>query len=183
MVAILYEGKSDGRFFDDLLDEYSLPKEKVAYYDFQGKDNLFNLSHEYYNEMEEDIRNIKRIQKILIVVDADNPKDPNPHRGYETTKSKIRAVIENLDFPIPIDYHIMCDENQKGYLESFLLSVLDNEQKGCVDNFKECFKYDLTDKWIYNTLYKHNRYPFNFNHPNFSELKTKLQTLFEGTNQ
>ena len=140
MVAILYEGKSDGQFFNDLLEKYALPKSKVVYYDFQGKDNLFNISHIFYNEIEEDIKS-GRIQKILIIADADNPKDPNPHRGYEATKSKLQEIINNLDFSVPIEYYIMCDETQQGYLESFLLSVLDNKQKMCIEDFKNCFKY------------------------------------------
>ncbi|MEA2047040.1 MAG: hypothetical protein U9O64_01185 [Campylobacterota bacterium] len=103
MVIIAYEGKSDGEFFDGLLDEYRLDKSKVTYYDFKGKDNLFNISHAYYDELEED--------------------------------SKIKG----------------------------------------------CFQYELTDKWVYNAFYKHNKYPFNFQHPNFTNLKQKLKNLFEGT--
>ena len=180
MVAILYEGKSDGNFFDEVLDIYSLPKDNVVYHNFEGKDNLFNISHKYYDELEEDIKIKGRIQKILIVADADNPKDPNPHRGFKATKLKIEEIIKDLDFNIPIDYYIMCDQKKQGYLESFLLSVLDNDQKECVSKFKKCFKYDLSDKWVYNSFYKHNKHPFDFNHQNFNELKTKLKNLFEG---
>ena len=182
MVAILYEGKSDGDFFNDLIDEYGLPKEEVIYYDFRGKDNLFNISHKYYDEIEDDIANTGRVQKLFIVADADNPKDLNPHRGYRATELKIKEIIDSLDFNISIDYYIMCDENKEGYLESFLLSVLDNKQKRCIEKFKNCFKYDLTDKWIYNSFYKHNKYPFNFEHPNFNELKQKLKNLFKEEN-
>ena len=177
MVVIAYEGKSDGKFFDSLLDEYKLiGKDKVEYYDFKGKDNIFNIGHLHYNEIESDI---KKITKMFIVVDADNPKDPNPNRGYEVTKRKLEETIENLDFDIPIDYYIMCDENQEGYLESFLLSVIEDEQKNCIKAFKSCFKYNLSDKWVYNSFYKHNTYPFDFNHPNFDKLKEKLENLFK----
>ncbi|MCH9739664.1 MAG: hypothetical protein K0U38_02305 [Epsilonproteobacteria bacterium] len=179
MVAILFEGKSDGKFFDDILDRYELPKEQVAYYDFKGKDNIFNIGHAFYDEIENDINNIGRIHKLFIVVDADNPKDPNINRGYAASETKLKEVINNLDFNISIEYHIMCDENQEGYLESFLLSVLDDKQKECIDTFKSCFSYELTDKWVYNSFYKHNRHPFDFNHPNFNELKQKLKNLFK----
>jgi len=179
MVAILFEGKSDGRFFNDILNVYNLSVD-VIYYDFKGKDNLFNIGHKFYDEIEEDIKNIGRIQKLLIVADADNPKDPNPNRGYKATESKIEEIIQNLDFDIPIDYYIMCDENQEGYLESFLLSVLDEKQKKCIEDFKSCFKYELTDKWVYNSFYKHNKHPFDFTHPNFNKLKDKLTDLFKG---
>jgi len=59
------------------------------------------------------------------------------------------------------------------------LSILDEKQKGCISDFKACYKYELTDKWIYNTFYKQKRYPFDFNHKNFDELKEKLKNLFE----
>jgi len=179
MVAILFEGKSDGEFFDDILKAYNLPIDEVIYYNFEGKDNIFNIGHKYYDEIENDIE-IGRIEKIFIVVDADNPKDLNRNRGYKATKDKLKKVIEDLDFDIYIDYYIMCDENREGYLESFLLSVLDEEQKRCISEFKKCFKYELTDKWIYNSFYKHNKYPFDFSHQNFNELKQKLKKLFEG---
>ncbi len=177
MVIIAFEGKSDGEFFNTILSTYGLPSNEVIYYDFKGKDNLFNISHDYYDEIEN--KHLNKIDKILLVVDADNKKDPNPNRGYEASENKLKEVIEDLSFDIPIEYHIMCDENQEGYLESFLLSVLDDEQDKCIKAFKTCFEYDLTDKWVYNSFYKHNEYPFNFNHPNFNELKTKLKNLFK----
>ena len=182
MVIIAYEGKSDGEFFDTLLDEYGLDKNEVIYYDFRGKDNLFNANHAHYDEIEN--KYLTKIDKILLVVDADNKKDPNPNRGYEASEEALKTLIEDLDFEdVSIDYFIMCDENKEGYLESFLLSILDDKQKECIEEFKTCFKYELTDKWIYNSFYKHNQHPFDFNHPNFNELKQKLQTLFKGTEQ
>ncbi|RLA72466.1 MAG: hypothetical protein DRG24_02840 [Epsilonproteobacteria bacterium] len=178
MVAILYEGKSDGEFFDALLEEYSLPRENVIYKDFEGKDNLFNIGYKYYDEIETDI-SAGRVTNILIVVDADNKSDPNPNRGFEASKFKLEETIENLAFDVPVDYYIMCDENREGNLESFLLSVLDNKQKECIDSFKDCYKYELTDKWAYNTFYKQKKYPFDFHHQNFNDLKTKLTNLFK----
>lgn len=173
MVVIAYEGKSDGEFFDSLLDTYGLPN--ATYYDFEGKDNILNLSHKYYDEIEKDL---DKIEKMLIVVDADNEKDSNPNRGYEASEKALQTLIENLNFSISIEYHIMCDTQRKGNLESFLLSVLNDEQKECIDKFKECYEYELTDKWAYNTFYKQKKHPFDFNHSNFDELKQKLHNLF-----
>jgi len=178
MVAILFEGKSDKEFFNDILNAYNLPIDEVIYYNFEGKDNIFNIGHEYYDEIEKDIE-VGRVERIFIAVDADNSKDPNPNRGYEATENKLKEIIEDLDFDVYIDYYIMCDKNKNGYLESFLLSVLDEKQKKCIEDFKNCFKYKLTDKWIYKSFYKHNNYPFNFEHPNFNELKQKLKNLFK----
>jgi len=177
MVVIAYEGKSDGEFFDILLKDYDLPSNEVIYYDFEGKDNLFNILHPYYDEIEK--KHLNKIDAMLLVVDADNKKDPNPNRGYEASESKLKEVINDLSFDITIEYYIMCDENQEGYLESFLLSVLQDKEKECIQSFKSCFEYDLSDKWVYNSFYKHNQHPFDLNHPNFDELKQKQKSLFK----
>jgi len=179
MVAILFEGKTDVAFFDDIIEYYQLDKNQIIYKNFEGKDNLFDLMHEHYNSLEENIDN-ERITNILIIADADNPKDSSPCRGYTETQTKLNELKDNLAFDIPVDFYIMCDNNRQGYLESFLLSVLDGTQRQCIDSFKECFEYELSDKWVYNSFYKHNKHPFDFSHKNFNTLKQKLQTLFEG---
>ncbi|VAY88129.1 hypothetical protein MNB_ARC-1_1309 [hydrothermal vent metagenome] len=181
MVIIAYEGKSDGDFFNTLLDEYNLNKNEVIYYNFQGKDNLFNINHEHYNEIETTY--LSKVYKILLVVDADNKEDSNPNRGYEASEKALKKLITDLSFDnVDIDYYIMCDDNKEGNLESFLLSVLDDEQITCIEDFRKCYKYELSDKWAYNTFYKQKKELFNFEHKNFNELKQKLKTLFEGTN-
>ena len=178
MVIIAYEGKSDGEFFDALLDKYDLDKSQILYYEFKGKDNLFNIGHKHYVEIEK--KYLNKVSNILLVVDADNKKDPNPNRGYEASQKALKTLIEDLSFEdVSMDYYIMCDENREGNLESFLLSVLDEEQKKCIMEFRECYKYELTDKWAYNTFHKQKKYPFDFQHQNFDELKQKLQNLFK----
>ncbi|CAA6808082.1 MAG: Unknown protein [uncultured Campylobacterales bacterium] len=177
MVIIAYEGKSDEKFLDDLLSEYELQKDAVIYYDFEGKDKLFDINHRYYDEIKQ--KHLSKIKKMLLIVDADNKKDPNPNRGYKASEKKLQEIINNLDFDIVIDYYIMCDDKKEGNLESFLLSVLDDEQKECIDKFRKCYKYDLTDKWAYNTFYKQKKEPFNFSHTNFDELKQKLINLLK----
>jgi len=176
VVVIAFEGKSDAEFLDSLFEEYNLPRNEVIYYEFKGKDNIFNTSHNFYDEIEEDIQ---KIDKMLIIVDADNENDPNPNRGYKASEQKPKEIIDTLDFDIPIDYQIMCGKNKEGHLESFLLSVLDDEQQECINKFKECYKYELTDKWAYNTFYKQKKYPFNYGHPYFKDLKQKLTNLFK----
>lgn len=177
MVIIAYEGKSDSEFLDKIIEEYDLPQNEVIYYDFSGKDNILNISHSYYDEIEK--YHLNKIEKMLIIVDADNERDTNPNRGYEASEKALQSLIKDLEFNIDIDYHIMCDSKKEGNLESFLLSVLDDKQKKCINNFKECYKYELTDKWTYNTFYKQKKHPFDFKHKNFDELKQKLKKLFE----
>jgi hypothetical protein len=177
MVAILFEGISDEDFFNSIVSEYQLPIKEIVFLKFDGKDNLFKISHTNYDSLESDI-DVGRVTKALLVVDADNEKDKNPNRGFKASKDKLEEIIRDLDFDIPLDYYIMCDQNKEGNLESFLLSVLEDEQKECILKFRECYKYNLTDKWAYNSFYKQMREPFDFNHTNFNLLKEKLTNLF-----
>ncbi len=178
MVEIIVEGITDAEFLKDFIESnFNITREKYEFKLFNGKDNIFKLNHKYYDEIEAEL---KIIDAIIIFVDADDPNDPSPIRGYEETKNSLKELIENLDFNIPIDYYIFCDENKEGYLESFLLSILDNTQKECIEKFKECYEYNTTDKWIYKDFYKQRKHPFDYSHPNFNKLKTKLKNLFEG---
>ncbi len=177
MVVIITEGKSDIEFLEDfILNTIKIAREKFEFKNFEGKDNIFQLNHKFYDEIENEL---DIIDAILITTDADNPNDTSSIRGYNETENKLKELINNLSFDVFIDYYIFCDEKKEGYLESFLLSVLDDNQKECIQNFKECYKYDLTDKWVYNTFYKQKKYPFNYSHPNFNELRVKLQNLFK----
>jgi len=174
MVAILHEGKTDKEFFTTILSSFDLPNTQndIKYYDFKGIDNIFNISHDYYDEIEEE--NI--LTSLLIVIDAD--------KNYDNHKQELETLIKNLSFDtIKLDYFIMCDyDNNNGNLESFLLSILDDNQKKCIEKFRDCYEYKLTDKWAYNSFYKQKEHPFDFNHPNFDILKQKLQELFKETN-
>jgi len=180
MVAFIVEGKTDSEFLEDFINKQypTVSREKYDIKIFVGKDNIFKLDHKIYDEIE---KALHIYEKLLILTDADDPKDPSLIRGYEETEKALKKLIENLDFNIEVDYYIICDENKKGYLESFLLSVLDDEQKKCIEEFKKCYKYETPDKWVYKTFYKHKHYPFDYSHPNFKELKDKLKNLFEGT--
>jgi len=178
MVVFVVEGKTDIEFFRDFIEELDIQKDRYAFKNFEGKDNIFKLNHKLYNEIEGEL---DIVDKIFIAVDADDPKDRSPIRGYIKTQKRLEKLIDDLDFDIAIDYFIFSDqEKEKGYLESFLLSVLDDEQQKCIEKFKECYKYDLKDKWIFNEFYKQKQYPFDYSHPNFDELKQKLKNLFEG---
>ena len=179
MVIIITEGETDIEFIRDFIDaSLNVPRDKYEFKNFEGKDNIFNRVHKIYDEIESEL---EIIDGIFITADADDPKDPSPIRGYHETEEALKALMGDLDFGVPMDHYIFCDDNREGFLESFLLSVLDDEQKQCVQNFKECYRYEISDKLTYNTFYKQRKHPFDFSHKNFTELKTKLQTLFEGT--
>ena len=180
MVGIIVEGKTDEEFLEDFLAHLGFARDSYNIIAFGGKDNIFQLSHNQYDRLEKEI-SVKKIKALLVTCDADDPRDPSPIRGYEETQNHLHSLIENLNFQIPIKTHIFCDDNHLGYLESFLLSILDDGQKECIADFKECYQYDLTDKWIFNSFYKQKEHPFDYDHSRFDELKEKIQSLFEGT--
>ena len=179
MVVIIVEGQTDSEFLQDFIEnQFSIERSIYDFRGLEGKDYIFKLhDNEMYDTIEDEL---DAIEKILIVVDADDPKDKCPIRGYSKTENKLKELIENLDLNLPIDYFIFSDANkEKGYLETFLLSVLDNKQQECIDKFRNCYEYKLSDKWVFNTFYKQKKYPFDYSHPNFNELKEKLINLFK----
>ncbi len=177
MVIIITEGKTDIEFVDDFIKSVlEIPRERYEFKNFEGKDNIFQVSHPIYDEIEKEL---DIVDAIFICVDADDPSDPSPIRGYNETEDALKRLKDDLGFDVPIDYYIFCDENREGFLESFLLSFLDDEQKACIQNFRECYKYELSDKWTYNSFYKQKQHPFDFSHPNFNDLKQKLTNLFK----
>jgi len=179
MVVIIVEGKTDSEFLQDFIEnQFEIERNIYDFKGLKGKDYIFSL---HDNSMYDKIENkLDIIEKILIAVDADDPKDTCEIRGYEVTESKLSDLIKKLEYSIPIDYFIFSDKaKERGYLESFMLSVLDEDQKKCVNEFKMCYKYELTDKWVFNTFYKQRNHPFDYNHSNFAELRKKLTNLFK----
>jgi len=180
MVGIIVEGKTDEEFLEDFLGHLGFARDSYTIKVFDGKDNIFQLTHTHYDRLEKEIL-AKKIKALLIVCDADDPKDSCPIRGYDVTQNRLDNLITDLAFPLSVSTHIFCDEDRLGFLESFLLSVLDAPQKKCIANFKDCYQYNLTDKWIFNSFYKQKEHPFDYGHSRFDELKEKIQSLFEGT--
>jgi hypothetical protein len=74
-------------------------------------------------------------------------------------------------------------ETNTGYLESLIFSTLSEQQKECIKNFLDCSKFTSKDnqKSIINQIYKigYPNEPYNYEHPNFNELKEKLKKLYK----
>jgi hypothetical protein len=70
-------------------------------------------------------------------------------------------------------------KTNSGYLESLIFSTLSEEQKACITHFLDCsnFMSKENHKSIINQIYKmgYPNEPYNYEHPNFNELKDKLQ--------
>lgn len=123
------------------------------------------------------------VKKILFIIDADNNVDNEKYGGYENTYSELNAMIAELGFQAVSSIYIMCDPITKmGYLESFILSTIPEQQKNCIERFLECsqFKSKENHKAILNQIYNmaYPNAPYDFKHPHFEVLKEKLRNLF-----
>jgi len=182
-LVIFHEGKSiDKSFFELLMNDLTLDSKKVEFYGMGGKSNFFKKDNINYKNL---LLEIEEIDKILFIVDSDYETEQN-FGGYENTLREIKNIQSELKIDMISDTFIAYDKNRKskeGYLESLILSSLTDEQNDCVKSFLEkCpeFKGRNSHKSIFNVIYK-NAYPnkpYNFEHKNFDELKSKLKFLF-----
>jgi len=190
-VAIFHEGNAkkthDNELLKLLIKALELPINKIKFVGMDTKSNFFKKENDNYKELLLDIKR-KAIKKVLFVVDADYRENDSKYGGYQNTKIELEKIIKALSLENTSDIYITCDPNDKsGYLESLILSTIPKEQKECIENFLECsdFKSKENHKAILNQIYKtaYPKAPFDFTHENFNELKQKLQTLFEGTQE
>ncbi|MEA2099535.1 MAG: hypothetical protein U9P72_05320 [Campylobacterota bacterium] len=184
-VAIFHEGKSiDKSFFELLLDELELDKNKVRFYGMGNKSNFFKIENTNYEDLLLEIDDTT-IDKVLFILDSDYEKNDIVYDGYENTLREINSIREKLKIENKSDVFIAYDFNsikKEGYLESLILSSIPKEQKECIKTFLDCsnFKAKNHHKSILNEIYK-KAYPdtsYNFPDPYFTELKQKLQNLF-----
>jgi predicted ATP-dependent endonuclease of OLD family len=183
-VAIFCEGSTDVIFLKEFITHLGFRKDDVRPYIMQGKPHFFEEDHKYYADVKSRLE-IDAIKKVLFVMDADTIDKNNPnHDGFENTEIKLKYLIVQLGFQSISDYCIMCNpETQSGYLESLILSTIDEQTRHCIERFLECSQIaskedhkDIVHK-IYNKLYPNE--PYNFDHENFNDLKTKLENLFK----
>ena len=111
-------------------------------------------------------------------------KDNKQYGGYSNIEKKIEALLMNLNINSISDYYITCNPITKdGYLESLLLSTVDNNLKQCYSKFLDCidFKEKNQHKYIMEQLHKITKpnKPYEFHHKNFRELREKLIKLFQ----
>ena len=143
-----------------------------------SKSNLLKSSETKYKRISRKIG--FEIKKTLFIFDCDFEEDDNICGGLNKSKECFTKLKDELNWNIDIDYYIF-DKN----LDYFLLTTIDNNS--CFDKFKsleECLKIEniKKNKKPIANLYR-DLYPtqgFDFSHPNFNELKTKLKNLFEG---
>jgi len=184
-VAIFHEGKSiDKSFFELLLDELELDKNRVRFYGMGSKSNFFKIDRPNYEDLLLEIEE-RTINKVLFILDSDYEKSDKVYDGYKNTLREIDKMQKKLKIENISDIFIAYDFNsveKEGYLESLILSSIPKEQKKCIETFLDCsdFKSKNHHKSILNEIYK-KAYPneaYNFPDPYFKELKQKLQNLF-----
>ena len=187
-IAIVCEGKADKDFFDSLIEHLienksiNLYEKTVSFYILGGKSSLFKVENKNYQELQSEVL-MERIEKILFVVDADDVINDAIYGGYENTEKALNELISQLDFQNISSTYIMCDPITKtGYLESFILSTIPEQQRHCIERFLDCsqFKSKENHKAILNQIYNiaYPNAPYNFAHSHFDKLKEKLCLLF-----
>ncbi len=185
-VAILHEGNSnktnDNELLKLLLNDLGFDENEVEFFGFGSKSNFFKLDNTKYKRLKLQIEE-ESINKVLFVVDADYEINDTKCGGYENTKLELEKIISDLSLSEISDIYVTCDpQTEDGYLESLILSSIPKKQKECIETFLDCseFKSKENHKSILNQIYKkaYPDAPFDFQHPNFDELKQKLQNLF-----
>lgn len=190
-IYIFHEGNSKNTYdnklikllIDDLKKQHQeITPEKIEFHGMGTKSNFFKV--ESYNALLRQGVETDRIKKILFIVDADDIKNDAVHGGFENTAKALSEIIIQLNFQDVSSTYIMCDPTTKiGYLESFILSTIPEQQKNCIERFLECsqFKSKENHKAILNQIYNmaYPNAPYDFAHPHFEELKTKLKNLFK----
>ncbi len=173
MINILVEGETDVAFIKYICQYLSIDSTIIKITDMNGIGGLNKTIESLSPELQ-------RGEKILIFADADN--------SYQTRKDEITNIINNKS----IDFFLLPNNEDKGDLESLLLSTLPNNIiLKCFDTYIECLKQDninitsINDKsrlFAYTTL-SFNQKPkesfenFDFNHQSFYKIKEFLNSV------
>lgn len=183
-IVILHEGNEknthDNKLIRLLMEDLQLEINAVSFFGMGAKSNFFKAAS-YPEFLIEGVN--KTIEKVLLIVDADDIKNDALYGGYENTEKSLNKIIAQLNFQEISSIYIMCDPTTKtGYLESFILSTIPAQQKTCIERFLECsqFKSKENHKAILNQIYNmaYPNAPYDFKHPYFDDLKTQLTQLF-----
>lgn len=180
-VAILHEGTEDLALvkqlassleydFDDLVQPFKIGK----------KSNFFKTNNTDYSELVQLVAT-DQIEKVLFILDADDPDDDRVYGGYENTQRELEKIIEELHWGDISQIFICCNpETQLGNVEELLLATLDDDKKACIEHFLECSDFASGNaKAVLNGIYRkgYPRAPYNYDHEYFDDLKEKLGWL------
>ncbi|PWQ95651.1 hypothetical protein [Leucothrix pacifica] len=181
-VAILHEGSEDLKLVKQLASSLGYDFEALVQpFKVGRKSNFFKANHVDYLELVQLVE-ADQIDKVLFVLDADDPANDRTYGGYENTLTKLNPIIDELGLRAVSQTFICCDPQSRiGNVESLLLSTLDDEKKACIEHFLECSEFGAPDdtKAVLNSIYRKGfpRAPYNYDHEYFDELKEKLEWL------
>jgi len=186
MVKIICEGKTDKNFIKNFLEFLGIEISDDNFIVMGNKSNIFKIDNKEYKTLVALIK-AEKIEKVLFIVDSDYQQDNAKFGGYENTQKEIEKLLDELRIREISDYFISCNPTTKeGYLESLILSTIDENLKKCYMEFLDCieFKEKNHHKYIVTELHKLTKpnKPYNFNHKNFDILKEKLIKMFKWKN-
>ncbi len=179
-MVVVVEGKSDKTFIESLLTSLNITFSDDNFIVMGNKSNLLNNKEKKYKTLKNSIESGKISSNILFILDADYLSS---NMGYEHTQKAIENTREELGFKKFAKYFISCHpQSKEGYLESLILSTIDDEQNKCIKNVLECAEIEKkNDKDIFNKVYRYY-YPnsaINLEHNNFKTLRNELKDLFK----
>lgn len=154
---------------------------KIEFHGIGTKSNFFKIDS-YPKDLKDGVKT-EQVNKVLFIVDADDIRNDAVYGGFENTERALNEIIAELEFQEVSSTYIMCDPISKtGYLESFILSTIPQQQRNCIEQFLECsqFKSKENHKAILNQIYNiaYPNAPYNFENTYFDVLKEKLRNLF-----
>lgn len=175
MVAILHEGKDDKKYIKRILEHLNLEFSDENFHEMNNKSNFFKEEYFVYKLLKQKIEN-EEIEKILFILDVDNPRDNDVYGGKENTLKELQDTINKLDFTFKYEIFVVCEPNSnEGYFETLLLSSVDEEIKNCYTNFMKCTGFEGKEqtKTIMTKLHEFSspKKPYSFEHNNFKEIK------------
>ena len=181
MVRIFVEGEDDKKFIIVFLRK--LLKDKAV--DLGNNTNFDNLITimgnkskllKYENYANTSLLVGKKIKKALFIFDCDFEKDNKKCNGIENSQECFDKLKNKLKWNIPIDNYIFYRN-----LDYFIAKTIEKEH--CLLEIEKCLELNTLKPnrkplaSLYAIMYP--KKPYNLEHPNFDELKTKLKNLFE----
>lgn len=175
---IICEGSQDKKFLNLFCKEYL--NIEIKNIRALGNKSAF-FKEESYTQIKQQVQT-GMFDKVLFILDSDFEENDAVKGGYDNTKTSIKEMIAKLGFEELANYYISCDPSTtNGNLEHLILSTMDSTKKECVESFIKCVdgKEAHDNKKIvltgYETIFKEA--PYNYDHANFEELKTKILEL------
>ena len=172
MIYIIVEGLTDKALVENMLSD----KTEDIDFKFSGLKGLDSVKNTLKKLNKYDLNE----NKYFAIVDADT--------SFTARNEEMGALTETNQVP----FYIFPNHQDNGDLETLLLSHIDGENEiiKCFDTYKTCVNKDIDNKaklYAYTTL-EHDKRPEQYIKDltlgnNFDDLKQKLQTLFEGTDQ